>query len=978
MKTTFNVLIFLLSLTMAKAQCIINYNLTGVTSVCQGSTASLNLSGSQIGVSYQLYKWKNFPPGYTDLVGAPQAGTGAGLTWDVSGGDKYIVKAQKPNCTTITMNGQVTVTMLGVSPIYNVTSTGNNCPGSTSILLEHSQSTATYQLFRNGTAYSSEVTGVDGPISWPNVNASGSFQVWAKNTVNLCTLPMNGTVIINAAPASYTLAATNEICQGQPATITLSQSQAGVNYTLYGLSPGDIFPDSFASKEGTGESLSWTASPEKNMTFYISARNTTTGCSREMSNRPVTIVNPSSGMYAVSTDAICASNASVILSGSAPGVNYTLLLNGAPLSTREGMGSAITWTGLNSGGRYTVSANNPITGCGRLMIGYAELQSMPAAFTMSANTSVCQGVPITVSLSQSQTGVEYKLYGLRSGGIFPQSYPTIDGTGSVLNWSVSAESTTTFYIEAVNKTSGCSREMINRATTTVNPVSPVFTVSTASTCSLNASVSLDGSVSGVSYTLFLNGASFYTREGTGSAITWTGLNLGGRYTVTAYNPITGCYRAMNSYADLLTTPTGYSITSSESVCQGAPITVSLSNSQLGVSYLLKSEDKTFPFNSPDSYGSLEGTGGSLNWSVSAETTTTFYIDATSTGSGCKREMNNRKTTIVKPSSDIYVVSSTTSCSADAVLTLDRSNAGVVYNLFKDGNDTGLSQTGTGSQLSWSGFEEGGVFSVTALNAANGCSRLMMPEITLSTTPHLTITPEGPQFICEGSSITLTANTPDPNVEFTWSDGSTGPSIVVGTEGTFTVNATDVTTGCQQVASTSVGVYRKGSIVGTIRGQNVLCEGSSASLIAGTSSSLRNFRWSTGETTRSIVITKPGAYAVSYDYAFITYKACKMVTCNVVARMNMDDFDILQEEIETTDRIGLYPIPASNQLTIVNGNNLDVDRGFELFNSTGNVLLKDQLAVGESEKIVTVAFLANGVYFLRFSNSSLIHKVVIEK
>jgi len=64
---------------------------------------------------------------------------------------------------------------------------------------------------------------------------------------------------------------------------------------------------------------------------------------------------------------------------------------------------------------------------------------------------------------------------------------------------------------------------------------------------------------------------------------------------------------------------------------------------------------------------------------------------------------------------------------------------------------------------------------------------------------------GPYTICGGNEIVLYPfiNNPNGNYDFLWSTGETSPEIVVNTGGTYTVDVTDLFTGCMSTASVDV-------------------------------------------------------------------------------------------------------------------------------------------------------------------------------
>jgi hypothetical protein len=109
---------------LASAQCPQVFNVSGGGSFCEGnSTFQINLSGSQNGVQYRLYRGT--------ILNGTQAGTGDAIFFEVGAPGIYTIKAYKGGCSLVLMNGQAVV----ISNIqsYNVDGGGNYCTGDSRI-----------------------------------------------------------------------------------------------------------------------------------------------------------------------------------------------------------------------------------------------------------------------------------------------------------------------------------------------------------------------------------------------------------------------------------------------------------------------------------------------------------------------------------------------------------------------------------------------------------------------------------------------------------------------------------------------------------------------------------------------------------------------------------------------------------------------------------------------------------------------------
>lgn len=144
--------------------------------------------------------------------------------------------------------------------------------------------------------------------------------------------------------------------------------------------------------------------------------------------------------------------------------------------------------------------------------------------------------------------------------------------------------------------------------------------------------------------------------------------------------------------------------------------------------------------------------------------------------------------------------------------------------------------------------------------ANNCTDLDTVVVVVNPLPGPVIIPNGPTSFCIGDSVQLTAS---GFSSYTWSTGSTSPSIMVNSSGTFTVTVTDVMN-CQNSTNMSVTVF---SLPNVDAGSNVTyCVGDSAQLNA---SGAQNYVWSTSPTLSSATISNPYSIASTNTWYYVT-------------------------------------------------------------------------------------------------------------
>ncbi len=150
----------------------------------------------------------------------------------------------------------------------------------------------------------------------------------------------------------------------------------------------------------------------------------------------------------------------------------------------------------------------------------------------------------------------------------------------------------------------------------------------------------------------------------------------------------------------------------------------------------------------------------------------------------------------------------------------------------------------------------GNYSVVVTNACGDTKTSDATPVTVSPAPtRATIAPAGVTTICQGNSVILTASS---GASYLWSNGATTQSITVSTAGNYSVTVTN-DNGCSTMSlATTVAVNPLSIATITPKGPTTLCEGSSVVL----TSSPGNIKWSTGETTQSITVTKSGDYFVT--------------------------------------------------------------------------------------------------------------------
>lgn len=149
--------------------------------------------------------------------------------------------------------------------------------------------------------------------------------------------------------------------------------------------------------------------------------------------------------------------------------------------------------------------------------------------------------------------------------------------------------------------------------------------------------------------------------------------------------------------------------------------------------------------------------------------------------------------------------------------------------------------------------------VTVIDSSGCTTESPAKSITVRAKPQATITALGATTFCSGDSVVLQAPS-GAGYQYTWSTGASTRSIVVRTSGTINLIVTD-SAGCSSSANplaVTVTAIAKPKISVKV-GALSFCNGDSVTLDAG--SGYSSYRWSTGDTTQTIVVRSSKTVAV---------------------------------------------------------------------------------------------------------------------
>ncbi|MDY6426519.1 MAG: hypothetical protein SPK61_00695 [Bacteroidales bacterium] len=659
----------------------------------------------------------------------------------------------------------------------------DNSNSGVSLTLNGSESGFKYTLY-NGTSVVKTLDGNGNALDF-GVQKAGTYTVQAANADTKCSAEMNGTIAVteNALPVAGVSVVNNTRCaeayNGSYAITATGGSGSGYTYSINGGAYSTV-------NKKTEQKSANDVVTVKDSKGCISA-----AVPAVILDSPVELAKYNM-TSSVANNEYCEGSDGVILGldGSDTGVSYTL--NGGTSSvTVAGTGSAITF-GAQKAGSYTVHAVNTTTGCEADMTGtitVVENERPQATATVSHNERC----------SEPYNGY-YQIVPSKGSGNY--SYSNNNGSTYTSQYRYDNISSANLYVK-VKDSKGCVsdayRVVVNNNAASLVEYNLYSRNNKTAFCANESGVELllAGSEDNVTYELYKGGSKIEEFAGTGSMLN-LGVRAEGTYTVKAVNALTGCTANMPGSVTLTknTLPTADAQITNNTRCvspfNGSYTIIATGGSGSGYTY---SNDNGDNYSNNFNYPALQ----SANVQVKVKD-----------GNGCESEA---KTVVVedqKQNLNIYNFKSSSSefCEGSSVrLYMDKSDTGVNYTLYKNGNKI-LTVAGNGSERDLIlQCDEVGTYNVVAENVTTGCTADMSGTVVLkkNTLPSATIA--GTTAICSndvsGTDLTFTVTDYYDNYKVTYklSDGTereaTGTTVNVrpaSTE-TYTIIKVEDGKGC---------------------------------------------------------------------------------------------------------------------------------------------------------------------------------------
>lgn len=251
--------------------------------------------------------------------------------------------------------------------------------------------------------------------------------------------------------------------------------------------------------------------------------------------------------------------------------------------------------------------------------------------------------------------------------------------------------------------------------------------------------------------------------------------------------------------------------------------------------------------------SSAGTGGNYIWSPGNQTTQSITVSAA--GSYTVRVTNSSGCSATSAATVVTVTGTIVPKITGSGPTSFCQGGSVV--LTCSAANTYLWSTGATTQSIT--VTTSGTYSCTA-TTASGTGTAAAVTVYVATPTASTITASGATAICQGSNVTLTANS---GASYLWSPGGqTTQAISATAAGSYTVRVTDVY-GCSSVSpAKTVTVNAVPTATITASGSTTFNVGGSVTLTASSAGTGGSYLWSPGnQTTQAITVSTGGSYSV---------------------------------------------------------------------------------------------------------------------
>jgi gliding motility-associated-like protein len=479
----------------------------------------------------------------------------------------------------------------------------------------------------------SVLTGGSGTTSFttPSISSTTQFFAEVRNTTTGCVsssrIPVTATV--NALPSNPLVAVDGERCGTGTVNLSVTGVAAGTTVDWYSAASGGS-----VLTGGSGTSSFTTPSINTTTNYYAEVRNTTTGCVSSTRVEVTATVNsvPSNNLVGVDGERCGTGTVNLSVTGAAAGttVDWYAAASGGSVLTGGSGTSSFTTPSINTTTNYYAEVRNSTTGCvssSRVEVT-ATVNSVPSNNLVAVDGERCGTGTVNLSVTGAAAGTTVDWYAAASGGSV-----LTGGTGTSSFTTPSINTTTKYYAEVRNSTTGCVSSSRVEVTATVNSVPSNNLVGVdgerCGTGTVNLSVTGAAAGTTVDWYSAASGGSVLTGGSGTSSFTTPSINTTTNYYAEVRNSTTGCVSSsrVEVTATINSGPTNNLVAVEDSIC--GPGTVNISVTGVGAG-------ETVDWYAGATGGSvLTGGLATANFTTpSVSSTTTYYAELRNSSTGC--------------------------------------------------------------------------------------------------------------------------------------------------------------------------------------------------------------------------------------------------------------------------------------------------------------------------------------------------------
>ncbi|MBU6158213.1 MAG: autotransporter-associated beta strand repeat-containing protein [Bacteroidetes bacterium] len=415
----------------------------GNVTVCQN--AATTLTASPTGDAPFTYSWTG------SISGSTTSSTATANTSTAGGPNSYAVTVTDGNGLTSSASPSVTVTVTAPPNAGTLSGSQAICVGGSTTFTSNGNTGGAWTTSDAAVATVNSTTGTISGV------AAGTTTITytVTGTGGCANATATRTVTVTAAPNAGTLSGTQAICVGGSTTFTSNGNTGGAWTT------SDAAVATVNSTTGT---ISGVAAGTTTITYTVTG---TGGCSNATATRTVTVTAPPNAGTLSGSQAICVGGSTTFTSNGNTGGAWTTS-NAAVATVNSTTGAisgvaagtaTITYTVTGTGGCANATATRTVT--------VNALPTLPTGI----NGSRCGTGTVSISATAG-AGETIDWYAAASGGIALSNGSTSFTTPSI-------STTTLYYAEARNTTTGCVSASRTAVTATIN-TQPAISNQTAS------------------------------------------------------------------------------------------------------------------------------------------------------------------------------------------------------------------------------------------------------------------------------------------------------------------------------------------------------------------------------------------------------------------------------------------------------------------------------------------------------------------